>query len=129
MGTAHIALSDLRGLPYLTLSPPALSLSYLYSLKKLIASQHLGFGVEDAELKIRYSCINYTIIQTLYDCKSNLRFDELVMKSGEFEWLLYLVLIIITSCEPDVRFFQHYSLVLYHKFVCNFVFFVGPPRV
>lgn len=116
MGTAHIALSDLRGLPYLTLSPPALSLSYLYSLKKLIASQHLGFGVEDAELKIRHSCINYTIILTLYDRKSVLRFDELVMKSSEFEWLLYLVLIIITSCVPDCRFVNTISLFSYLKF-------------
>lgn len=110
MGTAHIALSDLRGLPYLTLSPTALSLSYLYSLKKLIASQHLGFGVEDAELKIRHSCINYIIILTLYDCKSALRFDELVMKSSEFECLLYLVLIIITSCEPDGRFLNLFTI-------------------
>lgn len=111
MGTAHIALSDLRGLPYLTLSPPALSLSYLCSLKKLIASQHLDFGVEDAELKIRYSCINYIIILTPYDCKSILRFDELVMKS---------VFVIIRSCVTDGRFVN--------TFFCNFVFFAGPPR-
>lgn len=84
--------------------------------------------MEDAALKIRYSCINYIIIPTLYDCKGILRFDELVMKSIEFEWLLYLVLIIITSGVPDGRFVNtiHYFPIL--SFFCSFVFCVGPPR-
>lgn len=81
--------------------------------------------MEDAELKIRYSCINYIITPTLYGCKSILRFDEFVMKSSEFEWLLYLVLVIIKSCVPDGRFVNTIHDFRILSFFCSFVFFLS----